>query len=179
MPTSGALDTQCVKGQTHWLDPPDGESPTFDQLDETAAGEEPQVGRIEDASLVVVEHPECRAEPRVPVGDVGHAEQSRPVGVQDFPCLAHQSAGVEDVLEDVGRQHDVIARADLGRDSFVEVSLEEGVGALGHPVEFVDVDAGDVVAHSSQPLREQAARTPEVEDPAGRSELQELRDPAV
>ena len=137
------------------------------------------MGRIEDASLVIVEHPEGRAEPRVPVGDIGHAEQSRPVGVQDFSCLAHQGPGVEDMLEDVRGEHDVIARAHLGRDSFVQVSPEEGVRALGHPVELVDVDAGDVVAHSSQPLREQAARTPEVEDPAGRSELQELRDPAV
>ena len=110
---------------------------------------------------------------------LGTQNKAVPVGVQDFPGLAHQSSGVDHVLEDVRRQHDVEAIAHLGRDSLVEVSLEEGVGALGHPVELVDIDAGDVVAHSSQPLREQAARTPKVEDPARRAELQELRDPAV
>ena len=76
----GALDAQRIEGQAHRLDPPDGESPALDQLDETAAGEEPQVGRIEDATLVVVEHPEGRPEPRVPVGDVGDAEEGGPAG---------------------------------------------------------------------------------------------------
>ena len=52
-----AVDTQRIEGQAHWLNAPDGESPSFDQLDQTAAGEEPHVRCIQDAPLVVIEHP--------------------------------------------------------------------------------------------------------------------------
>ena len=59
------------------------------------------------------------------MGDVGYAEQRGPLGVQDFPYLAHEGTGVDDVLEDVGRQYDIESRADLGWNAFIEVGLKK------------------------------------------------------
>ncbi len=75
------------------------------------------------------------------------------------------------MLEHVGTSTRSKPGADLGRDALVEVGLEEGTRALADPVELVDVDADDVVAHVPEALGQQAARAAQVEDLARRRRL--------
>src|ERR1700722_9402099 len=151
----------------------------FDQLDEAASREKPEVGRIEDSSLVIVEHSQGRPESRIPVCDVRYAEKSGPGGNQCVPHLADEIPRIDDVLEDVRRQDDVEPATDVRRYSLVEVSLEELVRSIPHPVDLVHVNADHIVTHAPQPFGQQAARTTEIEDPARRPALQGLRYPTV
>ena len=110
---------------------------------------------------------------------LGTQKMAVPSGASSVAHLPHQGPGIHQVLEHVGGQHDVEPGAHLGRDPLVEVGPEEGVGPVPHPGDLVEIDAGDVVAHGPEALRQQPARAPQVEDLARRTGLEQRGDAAV
>ena len=189
------VNTRWSASRSHWALPPstprasrgrsdrfettDGEALALDQLPDAPAGEEPQVGGVEDAPLVVVEHPEGRTEARIPVGDIGDAEDGCSFRGQQRPHLPHQGTRVDQVFEHVGGEHDIEPGAHLGRNPLVEISPVEGIGSVPHPGDLVQIDTGDMVAHGPEAFGQQSARTSQIEDPARWTGLEEGGDTPV
>ena len=60
-----------------------------------------------DPPLVVVEHAQGGAKTRVPVGNVRDTDDGLPSGEMTLRISLHEEPGVDQVLEDVGGEHDV------------------------------------------------------------------------
>jgi len=157
-----------VEGEADRLRPPDLEARALGELSEAAPGEEPQVRLVEDAPLVVVEGAENHPCPRVPVGEVGDAGQDRAVVPQAPAGFDEEHLGLADVLEHVGAEDEVVVAAHLVGDPPLQVGAEEAVHPLPHARDLHGVQSRDLVTLLAEQLCEATARTPEVEDAAGR-----------
>jgi hypothetical protein len=83
------------------------------------------------------------------------------------------------VLEHVGGDDDVEVRPDLGRETVVQVGLDEGVEAFADVRVLDPVDADDVMPRVAHELAEPAVGAPDVEHGAGGSLPDPCQQPAV
>ena len=137
-----------------------------DETLEAAAGEEPDVTAIEQPALVVVEASGGDPGPRVPMGEVGDADEDRPARGESLGDVGEQLLGGDRVLEHVGGDDAVVAGPDLAGQPLVEVGLDERVEALADAFVLDHVDTGDVVTELSSDGAELAVGAPDVEQPA-------------
>ncbi len=83
------------------------------------------------------------------------------------------------VLDHVSAQHDVVPSTHRVRDSVFQISLDERVEALLHPVEPVQIDAGHVVAERTNPLSQRTVGAPEIQDLGGRPVREPIEQPSM
>ena len=117
-------------------------------------------------------------EPVLPPEDVRRREDERAAGLQDAPDLAQEALGVDDVLEDLARQHDVGLLVPVGKPRHQPVLVEDvhevPVGlepALAGALDLRRVDLDPAEAHplvAPEALQQQPAREAEVEDARAR-----------
>ena len=175
----GPFEAKCVEGESDRLHPSHGEPAELHQLADAAPGEEPQVGGVEDAPLVVVEPADHGAGPRVPVADVRDAQDDGSFGGQHVLALLDEFAGLAEVLQHVGHEHQVESGPDLRGDPLSEVGLVEVAHPLARIRKLVHVHADDVVAHPGEALGQQPARAAQVQDLGRWPSAQHGGDPTV
>ena len=139
------------------------------QLVEGGAGEEAQVGVVEQADPPVAPLAAEQREPDAGVGDVRDADDDVAAGGEQPPGLPQHRQRLHEVLQHVAEHDDVEpVLAELGREvQLLEVADEHllavRAGQLGRG--RVDLDAGDAAAAGDQCAGEVALGAPDVEHP--------------
>lgn len=93
---SGVLEAQGVEWQTVVRTTDRDEPGGLGGPDKGPPAEEPEVARVEDATLVVIEAPGRDSGSGIPVSDVGHAGDDRPVVLDTVTELSEQGNRVSD-----------------------------------------------------------------------------------
>ena len=124
---------------------------------------------VERAPLVVVEAAGGDPAARVPVPEVGDADEDRSARCEPLGDVGEQLLRVDRVLEDVGGDDAVVVAADLVGQALVEVGLDEVVEALADAFVLDQVDTGDLVTEAPSERAELAVGTADVEQTSRRS----------